>query len=67
MIILQTHALRVQAVEIRRLQPGIAMAGHVAVTLVVGDDEDDIRRRGVRRSGSSDPGREHKAVKQWEG
>ena len=39
----EAHALGMQPVEVRRLQDRIAVAGEVAVALVVGEDEDDVR------------------------
>jgi hypothetical protein len=33
----------VQAVHLRRLEDGIAGAGKIAVTLIVGKDNDDVR------------------------
>jgi len=55
----QTHALGVQRVEVRRLQDRVAVTGEVAVPLVVGDDDDDVRAtaRGLGRPGVRRPRR----------
>ena len=42
----EAHAFVVKAVQVRRLQHGIAVAGEIAITLVIAEDEDDIRRLG---------------------
>jgi hypothetical protein len=40
----EPHALGVEAVEVRRLEDRVAVTGQVAIALVVGDNEDDVRR-----------------------
>ena len=40
-VIAEVRALRAERVEVRRAQPGVSVAGEVAVTLVVGEDEND--------------------------
>ena len=47
----QAEALAVQPVEVRRLEHGIAVAGEVAVALVVGQHDDHIRFRGRQSRG----------------
>src|SRR5262249_5206719 len=46
----ETDALSVQAIEVRRLQDGIAVARQVAVALVIGEKKDNVgpacRQRG---------------------
>ena len=44
MMIVELNALAGQPVEMRRLQPGVAMAAYIAIALIVGDDEDDVWR-----------------------
>jgi hypothetical protein len=41
--VLKAHALGVEAVEVRRFENGIAVGGEIAVALVVGEQEDDVR------------------------
>src|SRR5262245_49876403 len=43
MKIREAHALMMQAIEVRGLQDGIAMRRQIAVTLIVGEDENDVR------------------------
>lgn len=43
MEIRETHALGAEAIEVRRLQDGISVGGDVAVTLIIGKDEKNIR------------------------
>src|SRR5436305_14910170 len=45
----KTHALIVQAVEVRRLDQRITVARDVAIALIVGEDEDQV---GAPRMGS---------------
>jgi hypothetical protein len=40
--ILKAHALGAEAVEVGRLEDGVAVGGDVAVALVVGEEEDDV-------------------------
>ena len=40
----QPHALGRLSIELRRLQPWIAVTSEIAVTLIVGDDQGHIRR-----------------------
>ena len=39
----ETHALGAEAIEVGRLQDGISVGGDVAVTLIIGKDEKNIR------------------------
>ena len=39
----EAHALVMQAVHVGRLEDGIAVGGNIAVALVVGQDENDVR------------------------
>ena len=47
----EAHPLGVQSVEVRRLQHRVAVGGHVAVALIVGEDEDDVRLLAGERIG----------------
>lgn len=38
----QSDAFRMESIEMRRLQEGIPVRGYVPVTLVIGDDQDNI-------------------------
>jgi hypothetical protein len=39
----EPHAFVVESIHVRRLQHRISRAGQVAITLVVSEDEDDVR------------------------
>ena len=41
--VLEAHALRMQAVHVRRFEDGIAVAGDVGVALIVSEEENDVR------------------------
>ncbi len=49
MVIGELRRLRSKAVDVRRLDYGIAGAGEVAVALVIGQDEHDVRPGVFRR------------------
>ena len=42
MVVRQTHGLRMEGIQVGCLQHRVAVAGQIAVTLVVGDDDDDV-------------------------
>jgi len=41
-VVVEGDGLGVELVDVGSLDPGVAIAGEVAVALVVGDDEDDV-------------------------
>jgi hypothetical protein len=43
MEIRKTHSLCMEPVDVRRLEDGIAVTGQIAIALIVGQDENDIR------------------------
>ena len=47
----EADAARVQLVDVRRLQDRIAVAGEIAVALVIGDDENDVGFRSLELLG----------------
>ncbi len=55
---LQLHALAGEPVEVRRLDPGIAVESEIAISLVVGHDEQDIGPPGTLRT-TGPPGYPH--------
>jgi hypothetical protein len=57
----EAHALAVERIEMRRLENGIPMASEVAVSLVIGEDENDIR---ASRGLAGDGGGQSEAAKQ---
>jgi hypothetical protein len=61
MMIIEADALRVQTVEVRRLQPWIAVTGQIAVALVVRNQEDDVRGTASLRQHSGRSGGQKKA------
>ena len=42
-VVVEGNGLGVQGVEVRSLDPGVTVTAEVAIALVVGDNEDDIR------------------------
>jgi hypothetical protein len=43
MVVVESHGLRVKLVEVWGPGPGVPVATEIAIALVVGDDEDDVR------------------------
>lgn len=52
MVIRENGGLGVEFVEIGSLDNGIAVAGEIAIALVIGDDDDDIGARLARGHGN---------------
>ncbi len=50
----EAHRLIMKAVQVGRLEDGVAETGKIAVALVVAEDEDDVWLRGQRRGGEGD-------------
>lgn len=42
MKVCESNALVVQAIEIWRLEHGIPVTGEITITLIIGEDEDDV-------------------------
>ena len=57
MVISKPHTLRMQLVEMRRLEHRIPVTRQVAVALVIRDDENDIRP--LRRLGGKGEAQDH--------
>jgi hypothetical protein len=49
MEIREAHAFAMQPVEVRRFKDRMPMHGHVAVALIVSEDEDDVGARTDQR------------------
>jgi hypothetical protein len=49
--LLEAHALIVQRIQVRRLEQWVPMSPHIAVALIVSQDEDDVRFLGGNRIG----------------
>ena len=52
----EAHALGVETVHVRGLEHGVAVGGDVAVALVVGEEEDDVRALAGERGGGGGGG-----------
>ena len=42
----EAHALGVEEVEVGRLEDGISVGGEIAVALIIGEDEENVRTLG---------------------
>ena len=47
--VVEGDAARVEGIEVRGLEPRVAVAAELAVALVVGEDEDDVRAAAPER------------------